>query len=347
MSNVKQDPSSALRGARIGALANLPVFFKLDGKRVVLAGGGEPALWKAELLAATGAIVEVFALEFADGFFALAASPPNGQILLVNRRWTADDLKHAALAVGSFSDETEAVAFVSAAHAAGAPVNIVDRPALCDFQFGAIVNRSPLVVGISTDGAAPVFGQAIRSLIESLLPESFRLWASAARDLRRNSRRLGDTPEQKRRFWQRFADYALRHSGREPRDDDFDHLIEGETKATVFEPVTFILVGDDVGALTLGAVRALRAADDLYFDEGISEAVLDFARREAHRHPIGGGQGRPTEVVAQLKASAASGRRAVRLRLSDDAGWDSAARELDGLRSDGISVIVLSSTPTS
>ncbi|HML28885.1 MAG TPA: bifunctional precorrin-2 dehydrogenase/sirohydrochlorin ferrochelatase [Hyphomicrobium sp.] len=187
MSNLEQEPSSALRSARIGALANLPVFFKLDGKRVILAGGGEPAFWKAELLAATGALVEVFATDFADGFLALAASPPNGQILLVNRQWTADDVRNAALAVGSFSEETEAVAFVSAAHAAGAPVNIVDRPALCDFQFGAIVNRSPLVVGISTDGAAPVFGQAIRSLIESLLPKSFGLWARAARDLRNDA----------------------------------------------------------------------------------------------------------------------------------------------------------------
>ena len=61
------------------------------------------------------------------------------------------------------------------------PVNVIDKPAFCTFQFGAIVNRSPLVVGISTDGAAPIFGQAMRSRIEALLPAGFARWAAAAK----------------------------------------------------------------------------------------------------------------------------------------------------------------------
>ena len=74
--------------------------------------------------------------------------------------------------------------FAAAARAAGVPVNVIDRPAFCDFSFGAIVNRSPLVIGISTDGASPVFGQAIRAKIEALIPRGFARWADAARNWR-------------------------------------------------------------------------------------------------------------------------------------------------------------------
>ncbi|WP_414462129.1 NAD(P)-dependent oxidoreductase [Hyphomicrobium sp. DY-1] len=340
MSNANQETVSTRQGARIGPLATLPVFFKLDGKRVVLIGGGEPALWKAELLAATGALVEVFAEAFAEEFFALAEAPPRGQILLVQRGWSPEDLANAALAVGSFADEAEAATFAAAARAAGVPVNVVDRPALCDFQFGAIVNRSPLVVGISTDGAAPVFGQAIRSLVESLLPESFRLWAAAARDLRRESDRLGETPEQKRRFWRRFTDFALRHLDRGPGADDIAQLIAGEPEARTPEAVTVIGVGNDADMLTLGAVRALRGADDIFYDDDVQAAVLDFARREARRHPIASTQGGDTSAVV---ASAKSGRQVVRLRLNADAGRRGGGQELEALRAAGISVVVLSS----
>lgn len=339
MSNAHQASVSARRGVRIGPLATLPVFFKLDGKRVVLVGGGEPALWKAELLAATGASVEVFAEAFSEEFFALVEAPSSGQIVLARRQWSPEDLDNAALAVGSFADEAEAAAFAAAARAAGVPVNVVDRPAFCDFQFGAIVNRSPLVVGISTDGAAPVFGQAIRSLVESLLPESFQLWARAARDLRRDSDRFGDTPEQKRRFWRRFTDFALRHLDRGPEEGDFAQLTAGEPAART-EVVTVIAVGKNADTLTLGAVRALRAADDIFYDEDVPDSVLDFARREARRHPLASTQGSSTSAVV---ASVKSGGQVVCLRLNADAGGRGDDQELEALRAAGISVVVLSS----
>ncbi len=95
------------------------------------------------------------------------------------------DFADAAIAVGAFDDDAEAAAFAAAARAAGVPVNVIDKPAFCDFSFGAIVNRSPLVIGISTDGAAPVFAQAIRAKLEALLPNGFAAWASAARALAR------------------------------------------------------------------------------------------------------------------------------------------------------------------
>ena len=122
---------------------------------------------------------------------ALAAAPPNGVIAIHRRRWTNEDFAGAAIAVADCANETEAAQFAAAARAAGVPVNVIDRPAFCDFSFGAIVNRSPLVIGISTDGAAPVFGQVIRAKIEALIPKGFARWAEAARNWRPRVQALG------------------------------------------------------------------------------------------------------------------------------------------------------------
>ncbi|MBR7538976.1 hypothetical protein KC221_22560, partial [Mycobacterium tuberculosis] len=97
---------------------------------------------------------------------------------------SATDLHGAAIAVADAATEQEAEAFLHAATQAGVPCNVIDKPAFCAFQFGTIVNRSPVVVGISTDGAAPILGQAIRRRIETVLPASLAAWARLAQQLR-------------------------------------------------------------------------------------------------------------------------------------------------------------------
>jgi uroporphyrin-III C-methyltransferase / precorrin-2 dehydrogenase / sirohydrochlorin ferrochelatase len=172
---------SEIKATRMGPLARLPAFFALENKRAVVAGGSQAAIWKAELLSAAGARVDVFAPVADEDLQSLAAAAPRGGIFIHERRWAATDISGAAIAVADCADDEEAAAFAAAARAAGVPVNVIDRPAFCDFAFGAIVNRSPLVIGISTDGAAPVFGQAIRAKIEALIPSGFSRWADAAR----------------------------------------------------------------------------------------------------------------------------------------------------------------------
>ena len=168
------------RPDRMAKLARLPVFFALEGKRVVLAGGSPAAARKAELMSAAGAHVDVYADEVSDEMRQMAADAPSGVITIIERVWSSDDIKGAAIAIGAFEDEENSAVFAAAARAAGVPVNVIDKPAFCDFSFGAIVNRSPLVIGISTDGAAPVFAQAIRARLEALLPNGFAHWAAAA-----------------------------------------------------------------------------------------------------------------------------------------------------------------------
>ncbi len=327
------------------ALATLPVFFKLNGKRAVLVGGTEPAAWKAELLAAAGANVDVYADHFVDDFTHLAAHPPAGRVTFFQRRWQAADLEGAAIAIGAITDDSEAQAFVDAARIAGVPVNVVDRPAFCAFQFGAIVNRSPLVVAISTDGAAPVFGQAIRSRLEALLPAGFKRWAEAAKAWRCEDDRLGSTIAERRRFWERFAERAMIAAERAPTAQDLEDLIVagGETGSTAQKLGFVSLVGAGPGdpeLLTLRAVRALRAADVILYDDLVTAPVLEFARREATRMLVGktgyGPACKQTEINALMITLARQGRRVVRLKSGDPMIFGRGGEEMDELEAAGI-----------
>ena len=104
---------------RMAPLARLPVFLALEGKRAVVAGGNAASAWKAELLSAAGAQVDVYADEISDELRALLAEPPRDGIVLHARVWTETDLSGASIAIGAFEREEDAARFVSAARSAG------------------------------------------------------------------------------------------------------------------------------------------------------------------------------------------------------------------------------------
>src|SRR5213080_2911569 len=205
-----QPPPQPPRSPRMQPLARLPIFFELAGKRAIIAGNNAPVAWKAELLSAAGANVEVFAERPCQELRALSLEAPGTSLTLRHRAWRTEDFTGAAVAVGGFENEADAARFAGAARAAGVPVNVIDRPARCDFSFGAIVNRSPLVIGISTDGAAPVFAQAIRAKLETMIPRGFARWADAARRWRQSVQISGLSFNGRRRFWQAFTALAMK-----------------------------------------------------------------------------------------------------------------------------------------
>jgi uroporphyrin-III C-methyltransferase / precorrin-2 dehydrogenase / sirohydrochlorin ferrochelatase len=275
---------------RMGMLARLPIFLALAGKRAVVAGDGAPVAWKAELLSAAGAEVDVFAERPCEELRAVVAQAPRGTIRMQYRAWQAADLRGAALAVGGFDDEAQAQRFAGAARSAGVPVNLIDKPAHCDFSFGAIVNRSPLVIGISTDGAAPVFAQAIRARLETMLPRGFGRWAEAAQSWRRRVQSSPLSLAARHRFWQVFARLALANSAREPAPSDFDALMSASSGEDAAGTGTLTLIGTGSGdpdLLTLRAVRALQASDVILIDDRVSPDIVDFARREARNVLVG------------------------------------------------------------
>jgi uroporphyrin-III C-methyltransferase/precorrin-2 dehydrogenase/sirohydrochlorin ferrochelatase len=302
-------------------LVRLPLFFALEGRRAVVAGGTPAAAWKAELLSAAGAEVEVYASEPCQELLALAAGPPRGAIFIHPRAWYVDDIRGAAIAIGACDSDEGAVRFAAAARAAGVPVNIIDKPKFCDFAFGAIVNRSPLIIGISTDGAAPVFAQAIRAKLEMMIPRGFAPWAEAARRWRRQVQTSGLSFNGRRRFWQAFTAFAMKRPDRAPEQADYDRLLAATAaEAASAEHGSVILVGTGPGdpeLLTLRAVRALQSADVILYDERVSPEILEFARREAKKMLVGkagGLSGKQDETNRLIVGLAKAGRRVVRLK---------------------------------
>ncbi|HWV19480.1 MAG TPA: siroheme synthase CysG, partial [Devosia sp.] len=340
MQIVTRQPGEAQR-PRLATLSTLPVFYTLAGKRVLLAGGSEAAAWKAELLAATGAVVEVAApeAELSGEMAGLAAS---GQVTLLFCHWTVIAWAGYAMAIGDCEDEEEATHFAAAARRFGVPVNVIDKPAFCDFQFGAIVNRSPLVVGISTTGAAPILGQAVRQRIESMLPKSLTDWAGIARSVRNRVTDLLQPGPERRHFWQRLADKAFHTPAEEA---ELENWIE-EAKGKQGGRVTLVGAGPgDAEYLTLKAMRALQAADVILFDDLVSDEVLELARREAKRILVGKRGGRDSckqeDINRTMIALAKAGRHVVRLKSGDPMIFGRAGEEIAELDRAGIPVDVV------
>ncbi len=333
MQTVSSQPSNK----RIAELAVLPVFFDLRGKRVVVIGGDEPAAWKIELLAAAGARVDVYAEDVCEELSALAPT----SIILHPRPWTPDDLEGAALAIADIADDAEAHAFIAAAKAVAVPYNVIDRPEFCQFQFGAIVNRSPVVVGISTAGAAPILGQAVRRRIETLLPQTLTQWAQLAAKLRaRVMDQLAAGP-QRRAFWERLADRAF--ESRAPgASDEIINLPASPAPGRV----TLVGAGPgDAELLTIKAVRALQSADVILFDDLVSSEVLELARREAKRMLVGKRAQREScdqgDINQMMLSLAQQGKHVVRLKSGDPMIFGRAGEEIEMLERHGIAVSVV------
>jgi uroporphyrin-III C-methyltransferase/precorrin-2 dehydrogenase/sirohydrochlorin ferrochelatase len=333
------------RAARIEPLACLPVFFDLRERKVVVAGGDAGAAWKAELAAAAGASVAVFADAFSDEMVEIAEAG-GGRILLHRRTAVASDLEGAAIAIADL-DESEAHAFRTLAGSAGVPVNVVDKPALSDFAFGTIVNRSPVVIGISTGGAAPILGQAIRRRIEILVPESLAGWARAARQVRDAVARRRPGRAACRAFWERFVDLAFSGDDGPPAAQDLDRLVDRVASAeTPMGRVTLVGAGPgDAELLTVKAIRTLQRADVILYDDLVSDEVLRLARREARRMMVGKRGRREScrqeDINAMMLSLARQGRDVVRLKSGDPSIFGRAGEEIAALREAGIPVEIV------
>lgn len=331
--------------ARVAPLSVLPVFFQVQGKRVVVAGGSDAAAWKAELLAAAGATVHVYApaMLVGEAFERLFAAEGNGgRFVHHDREWGPDSFDGAALAIADAETEKQAKDFHRVASAAGVPVNVIDRPALCDFRFGSIVNRSPVVIGLSTDGAAPILGQALRRKIETLLPHSLSAWAALAGRMRATVNGRVRSGSQRRAFWESFVDRAF---GASPTQEDAIEMIRGLdriARAGVPRAGRVTLVGagpGDAELLTLKAVRSLQAADVILFDDLVSDAVLELARREAKRILVSKRAScRQDDINDLMVKLAKSGKHVVRLKSGDPAIFGRAGEEIARLDAEGIPV---------
>ncbi|WP_084726713.1 siroheme synthase [Ensifer aridi] len=337
------DMTSRPQSQRVAALATLPLFWSLKGKRVVVAGGSDAAAWKAELLAACGAEVHVYAprTELGEIFrdlIARGAAHECGRFVHNSEVWHPGIFQGAAIAIADCDEDVEAEAFFNAARACGVPVNVIDKPAYCQFQFGSIVNRSPVVVAISTDGAAPILAQAIRRRIETLLPPAIKSWASIAQAIRERVNARLQPGAARRSFWERFVDRAFLDT---PEEGVETRLMAELERLAAPRPavarVTIVGAGPgDAELLTLKAVRALQAADIILYDEQISNDILELARREAKRILVSDQRG-----DGRVMALAKTGKRVVRLQSGNPAPAAATREEASRLGKLGIAVEII------
>ncbi len=305
-------------------MRHFPLFLDLQGRRVLVIGTGEIAHRKAEPLARAGALVEM-----ADLF-------------------DPAQLAGCALAVGADAPIEELLALSKAAQAAGIPVNVVDRPALCSFIMPAIVDRDPITIAVSSGGTAPVLARLLRAKIEALIPPAYGRLAAMADSFKDEIRRRLPEMALRRRVLERLlggraADLVFAGREDEARTEFSRAIAEGEPERGMV-----YLVGAGPGAadlLTLRAQRLLGEADVIVHDRLVTPEVLDMARRDAERIYVGKARAnhcmKQEDINALLVRLGQAGRKVVRLKGGDPFVFGRGGEEAEALAEAGVAVEVV------
>ncbi|WP_460418749.1 siroheme synthase CysG [Pseudomonas sp. microsymbiont 2] len=324
----------------------LPLFHKLQGGRVLVVGGGEIALRKARLLADAGAALRVVAPEV-DGQLAALAREGGGEVLV--RGYQASDLDGCRLVIAA-TDDPGLNAQVSAdAQVFSLPVNVVDAPALCTVIFPAIVDRSPLVVAVSSGGDAPVLARLIRAKLEAWIPSAYGELAGLAARFRDKVKALYPDVNQRRGFWENVFQGPIAERQLAGQGAEAERLLQAMVDgAPVQQGGEVYLVGagpGDPDLLTFRALRLMQQADVVLYDRLVAPAIIEMCRRDAERIYVG--KRRADHAVPQDKINrllvdlARQGKRVLRLKGGDPFIFGRGGEEIEELADEGIAFQVV------
>ncbi|MDW9403319.1 uroporphyrinogen-III C-methyltransferase [Pseudomonas soli] len=319
----------------------LPLFHKLQGGRVLVVGGGEIALRKARLLADAGAALRVVAPEV-DSQLAAMAREGGGEVLV--RGYQAPDLDGCRLVIAATDDSALNAQVSAEAQARSLPVNVVDAPALCTVIFPAIVDRSPLVVAVSSAGAAPVLPRLIRARREAWIPSAYRELAGLAARFRHKVKALYPDVNQRRGFWETVFQGPIAERQLAGQGAEAERLLQAMVDgAPVQQGGEVYLVGagpGDPDLLTFRALRLMQQADVVLYDRLVAPAIIDMCRRDAERIYVG--KRRADHAVPQDKINrllvdlARQGKRVLRLKGGDPFIFGRGGEEIEELADEGI-----------
>jgi uroporphyrin-III C-methyltransferase/precorrin-2 dehydrogenase/sirohydrochlorin ferrochelatase len=311
---------------------HLPLFFDVAGRKVVVVGAGPIADRKAATVRSAGADVRQVAMATRADF---------------------DGAVAAFIATGTEEGDRAAHAV---AKAAGVPVNVADRQALCDFILPAIVDRGDVVVAVSTGGASPTLATVLRGRIEAALPERIGALAELARTFRKQANALISQPAERRAFWRRLVEgpagrLALAGDTAGARRIVLGELNDARRESNTRESNT-VGIAHIVGAgpgdpdlLTLRAAQLLQEADAILHDDLVPDAILARARRDAELVSVGKRKGRASwaqrDIEAEMIRRVRAGQTVVRLKAGDPFVFGRGAEEVDALAAAGLPVSVV------
>ena len=320
---------------------HLPIFCQLRGRACLLVGGGDIAERKARLLLDAGAQLTVNALTFIPQFTAWAAE---GMLTLVEGEFSETLLDECWLAIAATDNDAVNQRVSDAAEARRIFCNVVDAPKEASFIMPSIIDRSPLMVAISSGGTSPVLARLLREKLESLLPQHLGHVAKFAGQLRSRVKRHFATMSERRRFWEKlFVNDRLAQS----LANQNMAAVESITEQMLTEPLDnrgeVVLVGagpGDAGLLTLKGLQQIQQADVVVYDRLVSDEIMNLVRRDADRVFVGKRAGyhcvQQEEINQILLREAQSGKRVVRLKGGDPFIFGRGGEELETLCHAGI-----------
>ena len=314
----------------------LPIFLNIANRLCVVIGGGEVALRKVTTLLKANAAVKLYAPEICP---ALQALVDTGDVQFEAQPFAASQLDGACLVIAATDDEAVNVAVSEAAKARNIPVNVVDSPALCTFTMASIVDRSPIVIAISSEGNAPVLARYTRTRIETMLPANYGRIAAIAGEFREQVKAKFTTSQARRIFWEEILQSPIVERILAGQEDAARQLLTARlSEKNKKNQGEVYLVGGGPGdpdLLTFRALRLMQQCDVCVYDKLVSPEVMALVRRDAELIYVGKSRDQhtlPQEEINQLLARLAlEGKRVLRLKGGDPFIFGRGGEEIETL----------------
>jgi uroporphyrin-III C-methyltransferase/precorrin-2 dehydrogenase/sirohydrochlorin ferrochelatase len=315
----------------------LPIFFKVQARRVLLVGGGDIALRKARLLLRAGAQIKLVASQINTE---LRQHLDSAEHELIERAYAADDMSAVSMVIAASNDSQLNRQIYDQALAQSLPVNVVDQPELCTFIFPSILDRDPLLIAVSSSGRSPVLTRLLRSRLETFIPAAYGRLANFLGAHRQRVKAAISDNTLRMRFWEKIINGPVAESVLADKQAQAERLFEDALQADLQaeSPGEVYLVGagpGDPDLLTFRALRLMQQADVVLYDRLVSEQVLNMTRQDAEKIHVGKQRQQHTmpqqEISSLLVSLAQSGKRVLRLKGGDPFIFGRGGEEIEKL----------------
>ena len=314
----------------------LPVFLDLTSKKCVIIGGGEVAHRKAKLLLKTEALVHIVAAEFSERVKDLNSDA----CTLVTEEFNQRHLTDAVLVIAATDSASVNREVATAANSLNIPVNVVDEPALCSCIMPALIDKSPVVIAISTGGNSPVLTRRLKELIEIILPNNIGALSKLMGSWRVKVKNKLDSFDMRLKFWEEVMesdvpDLVFKNKTELANKTIQDHLDNAPLSREVGEVYLVGAGPGDSDLLTLRALRLMYQADVVLYDRLVSHQVLDKVRPDAEFISVGKSESQHTveqhKINEMLVFYANKGNKVLRLKGGDPFIFGRGGEEIEEL----------------